>query len=104
MSNNKIRNEFEKWSKIPIYMQYSTDGFSWAAWQAASAVQAAEIARLAAELAQAQNGAQMYEYVRTLNPQQFGQLFDANISGNGRFDDLVQVAMLAAAPKPPGAA
>ena len=104
MSNNKIRNEFEKWSKIPIRMQYSTDGFSWSAWQAASAVQAAEIARLTAELAQAQNGAQMYEYVRTLNPQQFGQLFDANIAGRGQFDDLARAAMLAAAPEPTGAA
>ena len=77
---------------------------AWHIWRAASSIQSSEIARLTAELAQAQNGAQMYEYVRTLNPQQFGQLFGANISGNGRFDDLVQVAMLAAAPKPPGAA
>jgi hypothetical protein len=70
----------------------------------AEAASAAEIARLTDELARANNSAQMYEYMRTLSPQQFGQLFGVNIAGNGRFDDLVRAAMLAAAPKPPGAA
>jgi hypothetical protein len=30
-----------------------------------------------------------YEYLRTLNPQQFKSLYERNIKGEGRFDDLV---------------
>ncbi len=30
-----------------------------------------------------------YEYVRKLNPQQFAELHERNVRGEGRFDDLV---------------
>lgn len=37
--------------------------------------------------------AHMYEFVRTLNAHEFAELYKANISGKGRFDDLILAAM-----------
>jgi hypothetical protein len=37
--------------------------------------------------------AERYEFMRTLNVPEFKDLFNRNISGEGRFDDLVDEAM-----------
>ena len=66
--------------------------------------QTEEIARLTAELARVKERAAMYDVVRKLQPLEFTNMFVSNIKGFGRFDDLVRAEMLAAAPKPPGAA
>lgn len=41
----------------------------------------------------AQENADMYEFIRTLNPRQFADLYQRNLSGEGTFDDIVRVAM-----------
>jgi hypothetical protein len=42
---------------------------------------------------QAKNAQRRYEYLRTLNPQQFQELWTRNLNGKGGFDDLVDAAM-----------
>lgn len=48
-----------------------------------------------------EQNASRYQFVRTLSPRAFTEMFMANISGLGAFDDLVDAAMQALAPTQP---
>lgn len=56
-----------------------------------------EIARMTFELARVQLHAELYNFVRTLKPAEFTDLFVANMRGAGRFDELVYAAMISRA-------
>lgn len=53
----------------------------------------AENDRLQARVAELEKGAARYEYVRRLGPRAFHSLWEANIKGEGQFDDIVDTAI-----------
>jgi hypothetical protein len=52
-----------------------------------------EIERLQAKVSELEKQSARYEYMRRLNVPEFTALYKRNIRGEGRFDDLVDIAI-----------